>query len=440
MQSLSIDIQFLVREIHAAFMEHLGNRPLFEWFLFFFPFFVFGELPRYIVPAFLLMGRKLLGIQENNQVEHERFLAGEPSVSILLVGYNEELNIARAIDSLLEFEYANLEIIVVDDGSTDATYEQAKPFADKGLIKLFRNSAATGRQGRPAASNLAFKFSKGEFIVSVDSDTSFDRNALENIIAPFHDPEVGIVAGNLKPRGATTNLVTRMQALEYLQSITLWKSWLNVMKSNMQTSGAFGAFRREALEAVMAWDHELNEDADISMKIKRAGWKVVFAPDAIALTEVPETLGELMSQRYRWDRGVVRTHFHKHVGLMKFWQYDWRNAREMSLEFIFFFLLTFFYFGWLVFMIAFYPIILLFAFVIMYGIYCVVNMITLGTAMAHSERWKEEVGLLAYIPLFSLYKGFFRWVRLYALTMELLRINYEQAYLPESAWRNMRRW
>lgn len=433
-------IVFAIRDIHAAFMDQLGNRPLFEWFLFFFPFFVFGEVPRYIVPTIVLVIDRVFRLTKQNREKYERFLESKPSVSILLVGYNEEEHIGNAIESLLEFDYPNLEVIVVDDGSTDRMYERAKPYADRGLVKLFRNSAATGRQGRPAASNMAYGLSKGEFIVSVDADTSFDRYALVEIIGPFCDPDVGVVAGNLKPRDANLNLVTRMQALEYLQSITLWKSWLNLLGWNMQASGAFGAFRRRALEDIAAWDNELAEDADLSLKIKRAGWRIVFSPSAIATTNVPEDLPTLVLQRHRWDRGILRTYYRKHVGLMKFWRFDWRNSAEMALEFVFSVLLTFFYFFWLVFMAIYYPVILMFALVIIYGVYIVANYLSLGLAIATSERRREEADLLWYIPLFPMYKSFFRWVRLYALVLEYFYINYEQNYLPETAWRNARRW
>ncbi len=431
---------FALREVHSSFMLVLGNRPIFEWFLFFFPFFVFGEMPRYLLPPFALLIKNVFRLSPENREQYARFLATKPSVSILLVGYNEEDTVADAIESLLQFEYPNLEIIVVDDGSTDRMHERAKPYADRGLIKLFRNSSATGRQGRPAASNMAFALSSGEILVSVDADTSFDRDALNEILGPFCDPAVGVVAGNLKAWNADKNFVTRMQALEYLQSITLWKTWLNLFGWNMQASGAFGAFRRAALESTAAWDPELAEDADLSLKIKKAGWKVVFSPRAIAMTNVPDNLPTLIRQRHRWDRGVLRTYYRKHLGLMKFWRFDWRNAAEMSLEFVFSILLPYFYIVWLIYMAIFFPVVLAFAVAIIYLVYTLTNCLSLAVAINGSERWRTELDLLWYIPLFPAYKGFFRWVRIYSITLELFHINYEQTYLPESAWQNARRW
>ncbi|MDK1020771.1 MAG: glycosyltransferase family 2 protein [Candidatus Hydrogenedentes bacterium] len=440
MGTIEHDIAFLLREVYSAFMDQLGNRPLYEWFLFFFPFFVFGEIPRYIIPALIILGDRIFGLTRENEEAKKRFMLTTPSVSVLLVGYNEAPNIANAIESLIEFDYPAMEIIVVDDGSTDGTYQAAKPYADRGLIKLYRNNSASGRSGRPAASNMALQLATGDFILSVDADTSFDHDALDQMIAPFHDPEVGVVAGNLKPRNADKNLLTRMQALEYLQSITLWKSWLELLGWNMQASGAFGAFRREALQEVAAWDPELAEDADLSLKLKKAGWKIVFASKAIAMTNVPEDIHRLVVQRHRWDRGLLRTYFRKHISLMKFWQFDWRNTVEMSLELVFSVLLTVFYVIWFVFMCIFFPTILLFAIVIMYFIYIAVTILTVGVAISTSERGREEISLLLFAPVFPLYKSFFRWVRLYSFILEYFRLNYEQSYLPESAWRNARKW
>jgi cellulose synthase/poly-beta-1,6-N-acetylglucosamine synthase-like glycosyltransferase len=274
----------------------------------------------------------------------------------------------------------------------------------------------------------------------VDADTTFDRDALSRMIEPFYDPEVGIVAGNLKVRNRDFSVLTRMQALEYMQSITMWKTWLKLLGWNMQASGAFGAFRRHVLESVAAWDPELAEDADLSLKIKKAGWKVEFAPRAIAMTSVPEDFRQLVVQRHRWDRGLLRTYYRKHSGLMRFWRFDWSNAAEMALEFIFSIFLTFLYFVWFTYMFVFHTLLLPFVIVITYVVYVAASFLILGIGTAFSERRSIEWRLLFYVPFFPIYKAWFRWVRLYSLTLEVFRINYEQSYLPESAWRNARRW
>ena len=431
---------FFVHEIWTVYFVHFENRTLLDWTLFFVPFYLFGEVPRYFFPAITLFFSRFFGLDKEDEAKKQRFWATNPSVSVLLVGYNEESCIVNAIESLLEFEYPNLEIIVIDDHSADGMYAAAKPYADQGKIKLYRNSGASGRSGRPVVSNFAFSMASGDYILSVDSDTSFDKDALYQMISPFHDEAVGVVAGNLKPRNSYENTLTSLQAIEYLQSISIWKRWLNLLGWNMQASGAFGAFRRGALQDCGSWDSELAEDADLSLKIKRSGWRIQFAPKAIAMTEAPNKLSILMRQRYRWDRGLLRTYFRKHVGLMNFRLFDWRNAAEMGIEFLFSIILPYIYLVWVTYMAIFHLPILIFVWLIVYVLYLLTNLIMLAIALEYSERWREEWHLIFSIFAFPFYKSFFRWVRLYALTMELCRFNYEDSYLPESAWRNTNKW
>ncbi len=418
----------------------LATRAVWEWALFFMPIFIFGEFPRYIFPPIFLLFAKIFGFLTSDEGKKKAFFDTCPSVSVLLVGYNEVASVAGAIRSLLELNYPDLEVIVIDDNSEDGMYEAAKPFADKGLIKLYRNSAATGRSGRPTASNMALYLSRGDFIVSVDADTSFDRDILFHMIGPFYDPRVGGVAGNIKIRNIDASIWTRLQAVEYAVSITMWKRWLGLLGMGMQISGAFGAFRREALASCGAWDPELAEDADLTLKIKKGGWHIVFAPAAISMTNAPETWRILRGQRFRWDKGAFRTYFRKHLDIMKFWKYDWRNAFELSLEFLFTVILTFVYALYLVLMLAFYPKLLIFVWCFTYVVYVVVSLITFIAALFFSERRDEEIPLLLTVFLFPAYKALFRWVRFGALCLEFFRINYEEGYLPESAWRNTKKW
>ena len=420
--------------------RQFSTREAWEWALFFMPVFIFGEFPRYILPCFVLLFVKIFDLQSSDETQKSAFFATTPSVSVLLVGYNEEASVAGAIRSLLELNYPALEIIVIDDNSEDGMYLEAKPFADQGLVKLYRNSAATGRSGRPTASNMALHLARGAFIVSVDADTSFDRDMLRHMIGPFYNPKVGGVAGNIKIKNIDSSIWTRFQAVEYALSIGMWKRWMGLMGMGMQVSGAFGAFRREALTTFGAWDPELAEDADLTLKIKKVGWHIVFAPKAIAMTNAPDSWRVLKGQRFRWDKGAYRTYFRKHVDIMKFWRYDWRNAFELSLEFFFTVFLTFIYAIYLVLMLIYYPKLLAFVWCFTYVVYAVVSLLCFAISLLFSERRVEELSLLPTALLFPAYKAMFRWVRFGALLTEFFRINYQEGYLPESAWRNTEKW
>jgi cellulose synthase/poly-beta-1,6-N-acetylglucosamine synthase-like glycosyltransferase len=158
------------------------------------------------------------------------------------------------------------------------------------------------------------------------------------------------------------------------------------------------------------------------------------------MTNAPETWKVLKGQRFRWDKGGFRTYFRKHVDIMKFWKYDWRNAFELSLEFFFTVFLTFIYALYLGLMLAFYPKLLIFVWCFTYVIYVGVSLLCFAISLLFSERRDEEVSLLPTVFLFPAYKAMFRWVRFGALLLEFFRVNYQEGYLPESAWRNTKRW
>jgi cellulose synthase/poly-beta-1,6-N-acetylglucosamine synthase-like glycosyltransferase len=416
------------------------TRDAMNWILFFFPLVIFVEVPRYFLPAVALPLLKFMGLLKDRRNEYRQFLETKPFVSIIVAGRNESQIIPGTIESLLNVNYSNMEIIIVDDCSDDNMYEVCKPYADKGLIRLFRNNAISGRAGRPVASNLGLRMSRGQFIISVDADTSYDNDIIERMIGPFVNPSVGAVAGNLKVRNLGESLWTDLQAVEYAISIGLWKRWTSITRTTMQASGAFGAFRREALTDFGGWDPELAEDADISLKVKKCGWQIAFSPYAIAMTNVPSKLMPLVKQRVRWDKGTVRTYFHKHIDLLKFWKFPWRDCFELILDYVMVYISPFIYLAYVVIMIFYDWKILLFALALSYIVYVAITFFSMLTAIAFSERRSEEWFLLWYSPIFPVYKEIFRWVRLYANFQETFRIDYEESYIPKSGYKDSPKW
>jgi poly-beta-1,6-N-acetyl-D-glucosamine synthase len=420
--------------------RQLHDRDVWAWVLFFVPFLVFFELPRYSFPPIALLFMRLFGWPRDDIAAKRAFLAKRPTISVLVVGLNEEFGIKRAIDTLLSLEYPNLEIIVIDDHSTDRMYELARPYADRGLIKLWRNSSPSGRAGKAAGGNLALQMSSGEFVLSVDADTSFDRDALLHMIGPFHDPEVGAVAGNLKVRNAGNSFWTCMQAVEYIISIGLYRRWLNLFQRNVQVSGAFGAFRRSVLAQVGGWDSELAEDSDLSLKIRRSGWKIIFAPDAISLTDVPEKAAGLARQRIRWDKSFIRTFYRKHVDLLNPRRYGWRYCLLMGQEFGFSVLFSYLYVFYTAYLLITDPMLLIFVWCACAVAYWLMTAISLSINLVFTDRPKEEAALLWAVWAFPIYKSWLRLVRIYAYTLELARLDYEDPFLPQTVWRNAPRW
>jgi biofilm PGA synthesis N-glycosyltransferase PgaC len=433
---LVLFLQDYVAYVRLQFVE----RTFLTWVLFFFPLVVFFELPRYAIPLLVMPVLRLFDLPPGDMEQKERFLAAKPSISVIVAGRNEEQVIAATIESLLAIDYDNMEIVVVDDSSTDRTYELAKRYADQGLIKLYRNSSQSGRMGRPSASNLGLRMSTGDLIISVDADTTFDRDMLVHMIGPFYDPEVGVVAGNIKVRNIGESVWADLQAAEYLVSISFWKRWTNTLGTTLAASGAFGAFRREVLRDFGAWDPELAEDADVSMKAKKLGWKLVFAPRAIAMTAVPSTLHSLVRQRIRWDRGFLRTYFHKHGNALKFWRFNLATAYELALEYLMVVTFSFLYPVYLLLMAIFALRLLTFVLLACHVFYSVLTFVTLLVSISYSERRAEEWHLLHYSFVMPTYKGIFRWVRIYALVLEILRVRYRDPYLPDTAYDNVEVW
>ncbi|MGI5179416.1 bifunctional polysaccharide deacetylase/glycosyltransferase family 2 protein [Dactylosporangium sp. CA-152071] len=222
-------------------------------------------------------------------------------VSVVVPAYNEAANIAATVRSLIGNDYPALEVVVVDDGSTDDTADVVRRLALPG-VRLIRQANA----GKPAALNTGVAAAHGELLVLVDGDTVFEPDAIGRLVQPFADPSVGAVSGNTKVanRGG---LLGRWQHLEYVVGFNLDRRMFDLGECMPTIPGAIGAFRRAALldtDGVPA--DTLAEDTDLTMAILRAGWRVVYADRAIAWTEAPSSLRQLWRQRYRWCYGTMQ--------------------------------------------------------------------------------------------------------------------------------------
>ncbi len=199
---------------------------------------------------------------------------------------------------------------MVSDGSTDAMTNRLRELRHLGLVHVVHSTHL--RAGKAAATNLAVKSATGDIIINVDCDCTLDRFAFENICQAFSDPRIGAVAGNIVVRNPKVSFVTGYQSLEYLVILSLGKRGSNIADTVVCASGAFSAFRKQALEAVKGLDAGGGEDLDLTLRIRKAGWGVQFAPEAICYTDVPETMGALLRQRFRWERDAIRLRFRKH--------------------------------------------------------------------------------------------------------------------------------
>ncbi|MFB7927769.1 bifunctional polysaccharide deacetylase/glycosyltransferase family 2 protein [Streptomyces sp. NPDC056039] len=248
-----------------------------------------------------------------------RFRPGSPwlrgvdePVTVLVPAYNEEVGIASTVRSLLASTHSLLQIIVIDDGSTDRTVEIVRNLPDPRVTVVRQRNA-----GKAAALNNGLARASHGIVVMADADTLFEPEAIHRLIQPLAHPAIGAVSGNIKV-GNRRGLLGRWQHLEYACGCNLDLRMLEVLECMPTVPGAIGAFRREALMGVGGVSEDtLAEDTDLAMTLWRAGWRVVYEDSAIAWTEVPNTLRQLWRQRYRWCYGTLQAMRKHHRAMLE---------------------------------------------------------------------------------------------------------------------------
>ncbi|MCY3021507.1 MAG: glycosyltransferase, partial [Planctomycetota bacterium] len=251
----------------------------------------------------------VLAVVEHYRQRHLLFLPDyRPSVAVIVPAYNEEKVVVQTIASLLTADYAGpLEIIVVDDGSKDETCARAcEAFMSDPRVKVF--SKANG--GKAAALNFGIQQTQAEIVVGLDADTVFRPDTISKLVRHFRAPGIGAAAGNAKV-GNRLNILTRWQALEYITCQNLDRRAFSLLNCITVVPGAVGAWRRELVLEAGGFTHQtLAEDADLTMAIRRLGYRIVNEDEAIALTEAPDTVRAFIKQRFRWMFGTVQAVFH----------------------------------------------------------------------------------------------------------------------------------
>lgn len=221
-------------------------------------------------------------------------------VTVLVPAYNESKCIAATVRSLSRSDHP-IEVLVIDDGSTDGTADIVEAMWLPN-VRVIRQQNA----GKPAALNNGIRHARYEIIVMMDGDTVFEESTVRELVQPFADPGVGAVSGNAKV-GNRDSLIGAWQHIEYVMGFNLDRRMYDLLRCMPTIPGACGAFRREVLREVGGMSEDtLAEDTDITMAIHRRGWQVVYAEDARAWTEAPESVQQLWSQRYRWCYGTMQ--------------------------------------------------------------------------------------------------------------------------------------
>ena len=240
----------------------------------------------------------------------------QPKISILIPARNEERVIWRVLARILELTYPKekLEVIVIDDASTDLTGLIAEKFAEKNsYIRVLHRCFGKGGIGKPAALNHGFEHSSGELVFCFDADYYPQKDILEKLVACFKDPNIAAVQGRVIVLNENRNLVTKLVTLERIGGYRVDQFARDHLGLIPQFGGTVGGFRRSFLESVGGWDNAiLAEDTDLTFKVYRAGYKVRYVNDAECLEEAVESWRAYWHQRSRWATGHIQCAF-RHV-------------------------------------------------------------------------------------------------------------------------------
>ena len=394
-------------------------------------YLIFLEMPRYVISAQVIALSRLVDGGDLPAGDD-----GKPppalSVSVLIACHNAAAKLPFAARSIAEQTIGRSQLVVIDDGSTDDIAATAEALRAEGLIDVFLSTDI--RCGKAAALNLGLAHCTGDIIVTADADTSYDRDAFEMLLRRFADPAVGGVAGNLAVRNWRDNLLTRWQAIQYLISISLGRQVNAMLEILFIVSGAFGAFRREAIVTVGGWDVGPGDDSNLTAKIRRAGWRIRFAPDAWAMTDVPGDYRAFINQRLRWNRSLIRNRFRKFRTALdpRIANFSLSDALGILDALFFQTLLSIAYFVYLAWLFLTYGT---FGWVILLAVTIVQVLLTLFTFLtaAAAVQRHRRLGLLPYALGYSLFISYFlRVIRVVAYLDELMfRHSYDDDFVPK---------
>ncbi len=256
-------------------------------------------------------------------------LAGLPLITILIPCYNEERNGEETILAALGQEYPNIEVIAINDGSSDGTAALFDRLA--AVHERLRVIHLAQNQGKAMALRMGAMAARGEYLVCIDGDALLAPDAANYLVAPLvNNPRVGAVTGNPRVRTRST-LIGRIQVGEFSSIIGLIKRTQRVYGQLFTVSGVCTAFRRKALDEVDYWSLDMiTEDIDITWKLQRAHWSIFYEPRALCWILMPETLRGLWKQRLRWAQGGAEVFL---KNLTTIWSWEHRRLWPLMVEF-----------------------------------------------------------------------------------------------------------
>ena len=256
-----------------------------------------------IIPGYLNM--QLVSSIVLDRPRGLRFDHDFPAVTVIIAAYNEEAAIAETVEYALRSEYpGRFEVVVVDDGSTDATRDIVRAVARRDwrvcLVKA-------NHGGKARALNTVLERVQTPLVATIDADTLLMPWSLKHGVARYlqSPPDTVAVAGSVLVRNSRANLLAKMQEWDYFLAIAAVKRQQALLQGTLVAQGAFSIYRTESLKTVGGWPDRIGEDIVLTWSMIRRGGRTTFEPTAIAFTEVPVRMRHFMRQRQRWARGMI---------------------------------------------------------------------------------------------------------------------------------------
>lgn len=358
-----------------------------------------------------------------------------PRVTVLIAGRDCGDSLMQTIHSVLRCGYPNLEVIYIDDHSSDDSVARARLLEKTGRIRVFESSQ---HNGKPSSLNIGIAMAQGEYILVLDADSELQQGSIPHLLAQFSDAQVGAVAANLRVRNASSNLVTRFQECEYALNVSLSRIWRARFDLLSILPGAGSMFRTRALRQLGGYDTGLGDDTDLTLRLRKRGWKLGFALGAVVWTDVPDNYAWLLRQRSRWTRNMVKIRLHKQGDLFRVWRFGLANGIVHIDGLLFRVLLP------LVAVAVVLHGLLSAPFtgpLLLTGIYWItVGFLLVKLLIAHDIAATPRLKMLWLAFLYPFYRLPVHLVELASMLREFLRIKLWHPYVPQRIWQRIPHW
>ncbi|MCW4029994.1 MAG: glycosyltransferase [Candidatus Bathyarchaeota archaeon] len=399
--------------VFEGFFQWLGSLTIWDFILIFWLFLLVDAARTIGKPIILLLHKPFE--KKPNAVSIYR-----PKISIIIPAHNEEAVIVKSIKSALDADYPNKEVIVVDDGSKDRTYQLASFFAANGSIKLVHREKSSG--SKAMALNYGILFASGDVLVMVDADTLIAHDALNKLVATLDEPDVSAASGNVRILGGDRgkrNLLVRLQEYEYFVAFDLGRRFSSLIGTMIIISGAFGAFQSKELKTLGRYDKDtITEDFDLTIKLRKLHKKLVYVDDAVSYTIAPDSWRAWRTQRIRWTYGEAETIW-KHRNLFRRKGFERRSVLALYDMLFNDVVLLVLRAAWFVSLLFIFSYTILYVFILMFVMYFLLEFfsVILGAVISgHKSNLKYlplgPVMVLFYRPYYAIVRSraFLKWM------------------------------